>query len=68
MTAIRAPAPAKLADPSLPAPLGGESYERGAPADRPIASAALRSLALAAIAGFLILVALPAVLVAAAGQ
>ena len=68
MTAIRAPAPAELAGPSLPAPLGVESFERGDPALRPIASALLRSLALAAIAGLLILVALPAVLVAAAGQ
>ena len=68
MTAIRAPAPAELAGPALPAPLGVESFERGDPALRSIASAALWSLALAAIAGLVILVALPAVFVAGAGQ
>ena len=68
MTAIRAPAPAELARPVLPAPVGVGSFERGDPTLRQIASAAVRSLALAVIAGLLILVALPVVLVAAAGQ
>lgn len=68
MTTIQAPAPAELAHPSLPAPPGIEALKRGDPALRPIASAALRSLAFAVIAGLLILVALPAVLIAAAGQ
>ena len=68
MTAIRAPAPAELAGPSLPAPSGVEPLDRGAPALRPVAAAALRSLALAVVAGLLILVALPLALVAAAGQ
>lgn len=68
MTAIRAHAPAELAGPSLPAPLGVGSFEHGDPALRPIALAALRSLGLAVIAGLLILVALPSVLMAAAGQ
>jgi hypothetical protein len=68
VTAIRAPAPAELAGPSPPAPLGVGSFEGGDPALRQIASAAVRSLALAVIAGLLILVALPVVLVAAAGQ
>ena len=48
--------------------LDDESFGRGDPAARPIASAALWGLALAAIAGLLILVALPALFVAAAGQ
>jgi len=68
VTAIRAPAPAELAGPVLPAPVGVGSFKRGDPALRQIASAAVRSLALAVIAGLLILVGLPVVLVAAAGQ
>lgn len=68
MTAIQVPAQAELAGPSLPAPLGVGSFERGDLALRPIVSATLRSLGLAVIAGLLILVALPSVLMAAAGQ
>lgn len=52
--------------PSILGPIDGGRIGLVGPAFRPIASAALRSLALVAIALILILIVLPAVLVAAA--
>ena len=62
MTAIPTP---ETNHPSILAPSAGEPVGLAGPALRLIASAALRSFALIAIAGLLILIVLPVVLTAA---